>query len=222
MPTLKKIEDRADKFKLLSNLNIIRLQNLFSELPQDPYIQQGYRYKSLSRCRLNGANIEKQPHKPLFQNRTTNPVNGGIVRSYPEISNLDYATEAIILFAKTFEIDYSYEILVQAQRTKCSDGNLGITTPEGFHQDGIDFLAILCVSQENIVGSQTQLVNSHGSVVFKHTLSPGEMLLIDDSKLLHYTSPIAIENRNQSESGFRDVLIISSSKGVVNQTPREQ
>ena len=219
MSKLKKLEHQLDDFKLVFNLNIFRLQNLFSEIPQDPYIQEGYRYKSLARCRLNGTNIEKQPHIPLFQDQYTNPVNGGIVRSYQEISNLDYAYEAIILFAKTFGIDFSYEILIQAQRTKCSDGNVGITTPEGFHRDGIEFLAILCVSRYNILGSETQLVNSHGNIVFKHTLSPGEMLLIDDSKLLHYTSPITIKNPEQSEYGFRDVLIISSSRGFVNRTP---
>jgi len=219
MPTLKKTEFKLGNFKLLSNLNIFGLQSLFSEIPQDPYIQQGYRYKSLARCRVNGTNIEKQPHTPLFQTQDTNPVNGGIVRSYQEISNLNLATEAIMLFAKTFEIDYSYEILVQAQRTKCSEQNLGITTPEGFHRDGIEFLAILCVSRYNIVGAETQLVNSQGNIVFKHTLYPGEILLINDSKFLHYTSPITIRNPDRSEYGFRDVLIISSSRGFVNQAP---
>ena len=221
MSKLKKIVHQLDDFKLVSNLNIFRLQNLFSDIPQDPYIQEGYRYKSLARCRLNGTNIEKQPHIPLFQDQYTNPVHGGIVRSYQEISNLDYANEAIMLFAKTFSIDFSFEILIQAQRTKCSDGNLGITTPEGFHRDGIEFLAILYVSRYNILGAETQLVNSHRDIVFKHTLSPGEMLLIDDSKLLHYTSPITIKNPHHSEYGFRDVLIISSSKGFVNRTSQD-
>ncbi len=125
-----------------------------------------------------------------------------------------------MLFAQAFGIDFSYEILVQAQRTKCSEGNIGITTPEGFHRDGIEFLAILCVSKYNIIGSETQLINSHGSIVFKHTLSPGEILLINDTKMLHYTSPITIKNSNQSRYGFRDVLIISSAKGFVNRTPQ--
>ncbi len=220
MLKLKKKENQLDEFKLVCNLNILRLQNLFSDIPQDPYIPQGYRYKSLARCRLNGTKIEKQPHIPLFQDQYTNPVNGGIARSYQEISNIDYASEAIMLFAQAFGIDFSYEILVQAQRTKCSEGNIGITTPEGFHRDGIEFLAILCVSKYNIIGSETQLINSHGSIVFKHTLSPGEILLINDTKMLHYTSPITIKNSNQSRYGFRDVLIISSAKGFVNRTPR--
>ena len=220
MLKLKKKENQLDEFKLVCNLNILRLQNLFSDIPQDPYIPQGYRYKSLARCRLNGTKIEKQPHIPLFQDQYTNPVNGGIARSYQEISNIDYASEAMMLFAQAFGIDFSYEILVQAQRTKCSEGNIGITTPEGFHRDGIEFLAILCVSKYNIIGSETQLINSHGSIVFKHTLSPGEILLINDTKMLHYTSPITIKNSNQSRYGFRDVLIISSAKGFVNRTPQ--
>jgi len=210
---------QLDIFKLVSNLNIVRVQSLFTNIPQDPYVREGYRYKSLARCRINGTEIEKQPHTPLFQDRDTNPVNGGIVRFYPEISDLDRAKEAIMLFANTFKIDYSYEILVQAQRTKCSLHNPGITTPEGFHRDGIDFIAIFCVSQYNIVGSQTQLLNSDDKIVFQRVLSPGEMLLIDDRQLLHYTSPISVKEPQLSDFGFRDVLIISSAKGFVNQKP---
>jgi hypothetical protein len=218
MSILKNIESPAVTFQLVSQLNILGLKSLFTEIPPDPYINAGYRYKSLSRCRLNQTNLEKQPHTPLFQDRDTNPVNGGIARFYPEIPNLDDAKEAILLFAHIFGIDYSYEILVQAQRTQCSHQQIGITTPEGFHRDGIDFLAILCVAKYNIVGAQTQLANSQGKIVFKHTLSPGEMLLINDSQFLHYTSPITLKEPQLSPFGFRDVLIISSSRGLVNQT----
>ncbi len=51
-------------------------------------------------------------------------------------------------------------------------------------------------------------------------LNPGEILLIDDSKLLHYTSAITVKNPKLNHFGFRDVLIISSAKGFVNQDPR--
>jgi hypothetical protein len=219
MTTLKPIKSAINDYKLLSQLNLSTLQNLFHDIPKDPYIQEGYRYKSLSRCRLNGSQIEKQPHTPLFQNKMVNPVHGGRVRVYPEITNLHYAKEVILLFANTFRIDYSYEILVQAQRTKCTQEKIGITTPEGFHRDDIDFLAILCVNQYNILGSETQLLDSQGNIIFKQILSPGEILLINDSQVLHYTSPITLKNPDFNDYGFRDVLIISSAKGFVNQHP---
>lgn len=205
--------------QLQLNLNISSLQTLFHNIPKDPYIQEGYRYKSLARCRVKENIIEKQPHAPLYQDKTINPVNGGLVRVYPEIDNLNFAKEAILLFANTFKIDYSYEILVQAQRTKCNNKSEGITTPEGFHRDDIDFLAILCVNRYNILGSETQLKDYQGNVVFKKVLDPGEILLIDDSKLLHYTSPITLKNSTLDHFGFRDVLILSCAKGFVNQNP---
>ncbi len=207
---------KQTQFKLLSNINICELQNLFNQVAQDPYIAKGDRYKSIARCRLKGTNIEQQAHGPLFQNQQINPVNGGIMRSYPEISNLDCAKEPIMLFAQTFNIDYTDEILVQTQRTKCSNENSGITTPEGFHRDDIDFLAILCVNRYNIQGSETQLLNAEGNIVFQRTLYPGEMLLINDSQFLHYTSPITIQDPHKNKHGYRDILIISSAKGFVN------
>ncbi len=206
--------------QLITNLTISPLQTLFHNIPKDPYIQEGYRYKSLARCRVKGNSIEKQPHTPLFQNKNINPVNGGLVRVYPEINNLNATQEALLLFTNAFKIDYSYEILVQAQRTKCTNKKKGITTPEGFHRDDIDFLAIVCVNQYNISGSETQLKDNQGKIVFKKVLNPGEILLIDDSKLLHYTSNITVRNPNLNHFGFRDVLIISSAKGFVNQDPR--
>ncbi|MDJ0660204.1 MAG: 2OG-Fe dioxygenase family protein [Crocosphaera sp.] len=219
MTIFNAIQSSLSPYQLITNLKIDPLQTLFHDIPKDPYIREGYRYKSLARCRVKGNIIEKQPHTPLFQNKKINPVNGGLVRVYPEIENLNCAKEAILWFTKTFKIDYSYEILVQAQRTKCTVRKAGITTPEGFHRDDIDFLAILCVNQSNILGSETQLKDHQGNIVFKKVLNPGEMLLIDDSKLLHYTSPITLKNPAVNHFGFRDVLIISTAKGFVNQNP---
>ncbi|ACB53635.1 conserved hypothetical protein [Crocosphaera subtropica ATCC 51142] len=219
MTLLNSINPSISYYHLRSNINISSLQTLFSNIPKDPYIQEGYRYKSLARCRVKENIIEKQPHRPLYQNKTINPINGGLVRVYPEIDNLDDAKEAILLFSNAFKIDYSYEILVQAQRTKCTDKAGGITTPEGFHRDDIAFLGILCINQYNILGSETQLKDNQGNIVFRKVLNPGEMLLINDSKLLHYTSPITLKNPESNQFGFRDVLIISSAKEFVNQDP---
>ncbi len=219
MTIINPIKPSLAAHKLLTNLNSSPLQSLFNNIPKDPYIPEGYRYKSLARCRIKGNIIEKQPHTPLFQNKNINSVNGGLVRVYPEIDNLDAAKEAILLFTNTFQIDYSYEILVQAQRTKCNNKNPGITTPEGFHRDAIDFLAIFCVNKDNIIGAETQLKDNQGNIVFRKVLEPGEMLLVDDSKLLHYTSAINVKYPELDTFGFRDVLIISSAKGFVNQYP---
>lgn len=206
--------------QLITNLNISPLQNLLDNIPKDPYIQEGYRYKSLARCRVKGNRVEKQPHTPLFQNKNINPVNGGLVIVYPEINNFNATKEALLLFTNTFKIDYSHEFLVQAQRTKCTNKKEGITTPEGLHRDDIYFLAIVCVNQYNISGSETQLKDNQGNIVFLKMLNPGEILLIDDSKLLHYTSNVTVKNPNLNHFGFRDILIISSTKGFVNQDPR--
>lgn len=207
---------RESGYELVNVANAIDMQALsahFATLPQDPYLPKGVRYKQMVRCRLQDGAIVEQPHAPLFQSSKINPVAGDVVRHYERFSRLDLVEGAVRRFAEICGIDQSYEVLVQPHRVTCGRDNPGQPAIEGFHRDGIDFMAIVCVSRHQIVGGTTQLVREPGQPIdLDHTLQVGEMLLADDRAWYHYTSEI----QATGERGFRDVLLLSCSPGYVN------
>lgn len=74
------------------------------------------------------------------------------------------------------------------------------------HQDGMEYVGILCISRKNIEGGISQVLTDRKNVVFEHILEPGEILTINDSEYFHYTTPTKCKN----ELGYRDILIFST------------
>lgn len=115
--------------------------------------------------------------------------------------------ELVNHFLTEVDIPDGKEVLVQAQRIKCERGGpLAKPAVEGFHCDGIDFLGILCVERAGIVGGVTLLSTSpDGSTpVLETTLLPGQMLVLDDRSVFHYTTPV----HPKASTGHRDVILL--------------
>lgn len=211
-------EGGSQLIDLNAELDMRALQAHYHTLPLDPYVPQGFRAKQLVRCRVSGERIIEQPHGPLFQSGQLNPVHGDLIRDYARFPRLDLVSEAVRRFAALCGVDAGYEVLVQPHRITCRAGSPGEPAVEGFHRDGIDYMAILCVAREGIVGGETQLVRElGGEVALRRTLQVGEMLLVDDRAWYHYTS--SIHAAPGCAEGYRDVLLLSASPGFVNRPP---
>lgn len=195
-------------------------RGLFDDLAVDPYIAAGYRYKAMTRVRVRDGVVEEQPHGPLYQPADINTLQQGRSRDYAQLRDVHVLDGLIRRFAELTGIDSEHEILVQAQRTHCVGGALAEPAAEGFHRDGIDFLAIVCVSRENIRGGVTMLAKaSPAAPEFERVLQPLQMLLVDDRAWFHYTSPIV--PRAGHLPANRDVILLSTSRGTVNRSPED-
>lgn len=186
--------------------------DLYTGLEVDPYVKEGYRFKNIMRVRTDGDIVVKGSHEALCQSGEYNPVHGNMVRVYPEIPQ-PYQNEllhtAIKRYAGECGLTWDDEILVQAQRIKCTDTLEGLPSVEGPHRDGKKFVAIFMVARHNISGGYSQILVDEGkTVVFEHLLQPGEMLIVDDVNFYHYGSPI--ECVDDDLPGFRDIFIFSS------------
>lgn len=203
-----------DLVDLSRALDLRALRSHYATLPLDPYVPQGFRRKQIVRCRVHGDALREQPHGPLFQSGQINPVLGDLVRDYQRFPRLDLAAPAVRLFAQMCGIDEEYEVLVQPHRITCSADAPGEPAMEGFHQDGIHYMGILCVSREGIVGGETQLQRQPGhGLALSHTLEVGQMLVVDDREWFHYTTSICAQ---AGGPGHRDVLLLSANPGTVN------
>ncbi|MGX2029618.1 2OG-Fe dioxygenase family protein [Methylocaldum gracile] len=184
----------------------------FSSLPVDPYIEGDYRLRKLSRFKVSKDGIVKMPHGFLFQPKEYNPLVGGIKREFSELDeelvNFGMFKSLLSIFRDFCSLDIGAEIGVHQIRTTCSPDNFGNPAPEGIHSDGADFVCIYSIDRRNIQGGETHLYkNKTGNPVFDKILYPGELLLINDRKFFHYTSPI----QPLGESvGHRDVFVLTS------------
>lgn len=186
---------------------------LFNSIPIDPYLKTGFRYKSISRVSVNGVDLNRNSYEPLLilHGKKYTAAKELDVRHYPEIP-LNYHNEllkkVINKFMRICGISKEKEVLVQAHRITSRGSQESFPVVEGPHQDGMEYVGILCISRQNIEGGISQVLTDRENVVFEHILEPGEILTINDSEYFHYTTPTKCKIEN--ELGYRDILIFST------------
>jgi hypothetical protein len=184
----------------------------FDNLPVDPYIKGNYRLRRLSRFIVSGDKLIKLPHGYLFQSKDYNPLVGDIKREFTELEDalieLDIFKNLVLAFSDSCKLHPEAEIGVHQIRTTCTPDNFGNPAPEGIHRDGTDFIGIFSVDRDNIQGGETHLYTAKKEKpVFNKILNPGELLLINDHKFFHYTTPIKPIGDG---IGTRDVFVLTS------------
>jgi hypothetical protein len=89
-------------------------------------------------------------------------------------------------------------------------GGIGRPTPEGAHRDGVNLVAVFLVAREGIKGGETRVFEADGPSGQRFTLTePWSVLLLDDERMIHETTPI-----QPAQSGsYRDTLVITLRRG---------
>lgn len=89
--------------------------------------------------------------------------------------------------------------------------------PEGIHQDGYNFVAIMCIDRHNILGGINKLYSlDYNDGVHEHeeilstTLKPGEMLFFNDRKVKHFVSNIYRSCKDKKDLAYRDILVLTT------------
>lgn len=96
------------------------------------------------------------------------------------------------------------EVGVHAIRTEVGSDNLGEPSPEGLHQDGFAYVAIIAITAPPS-GAITRLVSvAEARTLEVGTLQPGQALVFDDQRFLHYTE-------NFGRWPHRDVVVLTFS-----------
>ena len=196
----------------LRNLNALR--GSFDSLPPDPYLAEPYRSRRFSKFRVASENLRLMNHSVFVQAKEYNPLLGEVRREYMELEE-DLTTRdefkiLILDFLKLCQIwPQETEVGVHQIKVTSSAQKLGYPAPEGLHQDGFDFIGIFCVSRDNINGGETALYEARNTEpIYRRVLEPGELLVIDDRLLLHYTSPIETLDH---AGGERNVFVFAAS-----------
>lgn len=202
----------------LAGLGVLR--ESWEHLPRDAYLRDGGHYRSRRHsCFVYSAadaTLTAVPHRPHWQPTAYNALHGGLTRWFEPIDPAVTGTaawRALLaslggLFAQVRPAPRWY---LEAHQFRIdTQGGIGRPTPEGAHRDGVDFVAVILVGRREVLGGETRVFDAHGPSGVRFTMQESwSMLLMDDERVIHETTPI----QPDGERGVRDTLVLTYRAG---------
>jgi hypothetical protein len=193
----------------------------WNDLGVDCYMADGgrYRRRRFATFAVRGIEILRKPHQPHYQSTDYNPLNGGIARWFDPIveeMQMHPATIAAIsvcsqLFTALTQENTrpdTWHVEMHQFRIEANSDVKGEPTPEGMHQDGVDWVLALLVRRENVASGETRIADLQRHPIGSFVLTePFDTALVDDARVYHgVTSIHAID---PTRPAWRDVLIVT-------------
>ena len=193
------------------------LEPSWDDLPPDDHLRDGGRYRRRRHaCYLiePGGPIVPVAQRPHWQPVEYNALHGGIERWFaPIVPPLAHASawhrllQGLASVAAEARAVPRWHVEAHQFRIDTSDG-IGRPTPEGAHRDGVDFVAVILVARCGIKGGETRVFDAQGPSGLRFTLTrPWTLLMLDDAKVIHETTPI--QPLDADTAGWRDTLVIT-------------
>jgi hypothetical protein len=198
--------------------DLLALNPTWQDLPADAYLRDGGRYRRRrhSCFTVKGDQVQLVPHRAHWQPLEYNALHGGLERMFepmnasviaqPVWSKLLAGLSAVCSAAKAPQTWY---VEAHQFRIDTTDG-IGRPTPEGAHRDGVNWVAVFLVGRHDIKGGETRVFDMDSPRGQRFTLSePWSVLLLDDTRVIHETTPIQPEQ----PGGWRDTLVVTLRSG---------
>ncbi len=196
------------------------LQPSWDDLPSDQYLKDGGRYRKRrhSCFVVQGERVEQVPHRAHWQPLEYNALHGGMQRWFEPMDPAVVATPAFqrlliqtAAITSTLKGRQTWYIESHQFRIDTTDG-IGRPTPEGAHRDGVELVAVFMVGRHRIKGGESRVFEAHGPNGQRFTLTePWSLLLLDDGRVIHETTPI--QPLEADELGWRDTLVLTCRAG---------
>lgn len=200
--------------------DLAALQGSWNQLPSDQYLKDGGRYRRRRHASyvVTGEQVNRVPHRAHWQPLSYNALHGGMERWFepvetatdgaPAWRRLLTATAGV---ASTLRGVQPWFVEAHQFRIDTTDG-IGRPTPEGAHRDGVDLVAVFMVGRHQIKGGESRVFAADGPQGLRFTLvEPWSLLLLDDSRVIHETTPI--QPASPAEVGWRDTLVLTCRSG---------
>ena len=205
----------------LAGVTLAQLQALapnWDDLPPDRYLKDGGRYRRRRHASLEATadSVRLVPLRAHWQPLSYNALHGGMQRWFEPMSTAVLAQPAwkallqwLAAIASAQRGAQTWFTEAHQFRIDTTDG-IGRPTPEGAHRDGVDWVAVFLVGRHGIKGGETRVFDIGGPQGQRFTLTePWSLLLLDDQRVIHETTPIQPEG----EAGWRDTLVITLRAG---------
>ncbi|MEQ1512312.1 MAG: 2OG-Fe dioxygenase family protein [Lysobacteraceae bacterium] len=213
----------ADDVATICGVSLDALRALgpsWNDLAPDDHLRDGGRYRQRRHaCFVVGADgCAQVPHRAHYQPLDYNALHGGIQRWFAPmapgtVSSVVWRQLLQALGDRLREVRPVDSWYVEAHqfRIDTTDG-IGRPTPEGAHRDGVDFVAVFLVDRHAIRGGETRVFDAVGPDGQRFTLTePWSLLLLDDTRMIHETTPI--QPQPGAAGGHRDTLVLTYRAG---------
>ena len=186
----------------------------WNDLPADPHLKDGGRYRRRRHAslKLMAGQVQAMPHRAHWQPLSYNALHGGMQRWFepmsPEILQ-QHAWQTLLGWLGRVASDaqghQTWYTEAHQFRIDTTDG-IGRPTPEGAHRDGVSWVAVFLIGRHGIKGGETRVFDINSPQGQRFTLTePWSLLLLDDTRVIHETTPIQPEQAG----GWRDTLVIT-------------
>jgi hypothetical protein len=176
-----------------------------------------YRHRRFGRLRYcaQRGELTAEPHRPYYQPKYFNPLNGGIPRDFAPLDDAILGCAVfrrlLLRLGETYsrlEDATGWRINVYFNRILAHAGRAGKPVPEGMHRDGVKFSCLFMSQLVGCSGGETSLFDliTHEPVFKGRLQAPGDCLVFRDDTVLHDTTDI--HAAQDDRPGFRDVLVI--------------
>ncbi len=207
----------------LSFAQLVALGAHWDDMPADPYLRDGghYRRRRHGSFVIEGESVHALPQRAHFQSAEYNALHGGMLRWFEPLAEGLVQSPAwprlLLRLAHVFsELRPARHWSVEAHqfRIDTRDG-IGRPTPEGAHRDGVDFVALFLIARSQIRGGETRVFDASAPSGLRFTLdAPWSLLLLDDERVIHESTPIQPLRPSDTEGqGHRDTLVLTFRRG---------
>lgn len=196
----------------LSDVAIRQLAPSFVELPCTDHADGRYRLRRYSVIEFRDGLVSPLDKHEFMQTEEFNHFQGDVIRHFEPILTetlmCDGMREMCAIFMQENELENGQEIEIHQMRVSAIYDETKVS-PEGVHQDGFDYIAIIGIDRENIVGGELMLyLDNHEAPFFRKVLDDGEVAMLADGHLWHNATPIrAIDHTHE---GHMDLFVLTA------------
>ena len=202
----------------VTTLDLQALQPSWDDLPPDQYLKDGGRYRRRrhASAQVMADQVQTMPHRAHWQPLSYNALHGGMQRWFDPVSTevcQQPAWQALLRWLGTVASAAQGEQtwFTEAHQFRIdTTGGIGRPTPEGAHRDGVNWVAVFLVARHGVKGGETRVFDVNTPRGQRFTLTePWSRLLLDDTRVIHETTPIQPEQKG----GWRDTLVVTLRSG---------
>ena len=191
----------------------------WARLPPDAHLKDGGQYRKRRHAcfvqDLAKDTLTQTPHRAHWQPTDYNALHGGFERWFDpiedQVAQSTAWTQLLSAFGQLFaEVQAVPQWFVEAHQFRIDTASgVGRPTPEGAHRDGVNFVVVLLVARQGVKGGETRVFDANGPQGVRFLMqTPLTTLLLDDSRVIHETTPIFPAD-NALIDGFRDTLVLT-------------
>ena len=188
----------------------------WNRLPPDTHLRDGghYRQRRHGSFVVEGETVRAVPHRAHWQPVEYNALHGGIERWFEPLdagllAQPQWPRLLQWLAARASALRGAQPWFVEAHPFRIDTaGGIGRPTPEGAHRDGVDLVAVLLIERRGVKGGETRVFDADGPSGLRFTMTePWTTLLLDDTRVIHETTPI--QPLTAGGGGHRDTLVVT-------------